>query len=516
MRHQCTPPPQIDANHAEQLTAIELRDRGIRYAECLHALGVRRGDTVALCTSRQLRFAPAMLGAFMLGACVTPISPAYTERELWQAVQLSRPTVVFAEASAAQRLRGLIETVVQFDANDAAAAPGGVLTNSAFIGDHRVPQVADGSAYECPALDMSAQLMWILYSSGTTGLPKGVEFTQQQSLLAVHRNAQRKRFDESLIGENVRFSVLPVFHTYGLSVLMSAILFGQRLVTLSRFEPAAYLRAIQTYRCSTLAVVPTLLVFLAKSPIVDQYNLRSVRVIQCAAAPLATELVLTVQRRLALPDLLVRQAYGLTEAMPALTTQTDRCHQPGSVGELMVGVWGRVVEPDSERVLGANQLGELQFCGSAMRGYVDDATATALAIGADGWLRTGDIGYYDTAGEWFVVDRLKELIKYNGAQVPPAEIEAVLLQMPQIADCAVIGLPDERAGELPTAFVVRQEADAESLSGEQVERFVRERTAPSKWLRGGVQFVAQIPRNAGGKIRRRELLVWVKTLAAKL
>lgn len=506
-------PLQIDASTAEQLTANELRDRGIRCADCMHAIGIRAGDTVAICTSRLLHFAPVMLGALMIGACITPINPAYTERELRQTVNLSLPKLAFAEVAVAKRLSGLIETVVSFDVG--ADASSCMLEYGAFIGNELVPSVVDGSAYECNAQDMANQLSLILYSSGTTGLPKGVEFTQQQWLLAIHRNAQRKRYDESLIGDNIRFSVVPVFHTYGLNILLSALLFGQRLVTLSRFEPVAYLQTIQTYRCSTLSVVPTLMVFLAKSPLIDQYDLSSISVILCAAAPLAAELVLAVRRRLAAPGLLVRQAYGLTEASPALTTQTDRCHRPGSVGELMVGVWGRVVEPDSGRVLRANQPGEMQFWGSTARGYVRNAEATVLTIGADGWLRTGDIGYYDTEGEWFVVDRQKELIKCNGAQVPPAELEAVLLQMPQIGDCAVIGWPDERSGELPMAVVVRQ-TNAERLSGDEVEMYVRERMAPHKWLRGGVRFVEHIPRNAGGKIRRRELLEWARKTMAKL
>lgn len=327
--------------------------------------------------------------------------------------------------------------------------------------------------------------------------------------------SRRQRPDNDVkaaVPVSTTLSIVPMFHTFGCHVLLASMLFGDHLVMLPRFEPTAFLRAIQTYRCTSLFVAPPLMVFLAKSPLVDQFDVSTVRSIFSGAAPLTAELQAAVFKRLNAP--IIRQGYGMTEGTVAFTTQTDRCHTQGSVGELSCGLHGRVVEPESGRILGPNEEGELQFRGNAMRGYVGNALATAETIGADGWLRTGDIGYYTERGEWFVVDRLKELIKHKGFQVAPAELEGLLLQMPQVSDCGVIGVPDERAGELPMAFVVRQ--PGVQLSGAEVEEFVRQRASPSKWLSGGVQFVAQIPKNPSGKILRRELRAAAKNMASPL
>lgn len=198
------------------------------------------------------------------------------------------------------------------------------------------------------------------------------------------------------------------------------------------------------------------MVFLAKNSVVDEYDLSSLKMILCGAAPLTKELEDLVRERIDVP--IIRQGYGMTEGTVGFTTQTDQNHKPGSVGMLNSGIWGRIVDPETGEVLGPYQRGELQFKGNTvMKGYIGDVIATQNTIDSNGWLHTGDIGYVDNDGEFFIVDRLKELIKYKAFQVPPAEIEGILLQHPGISDAGVVGLPDERAGELPLAFVVRQD-----------------------------------------------------------
>lgn len=196
------------------------------------------------------------------------------------------------------------------------------------------------------------------------------------------------------------------------------------------------------------------MVLLSKSPLVDRYDLSSLKVIWCGAAPLSKDTEDAVRARI---GVLIRQGFGMTEGTLAFLGQTDRCHKSGSVGELRQGWWGKIIDTETGLALGPNQRGELCFKGVAlMKGYVGDKLATSATIDADGWLHTGDIGYYDEDGEWYIVDRIKELIKYKAFQVPPAEIEAVLLTHPGIRDVGVIGVPDEAAGELPMAFVVKQ------------------------------------------------------------
>lgn len=266
-------------------------------------------------------------------------------------------------------------------------------------------------------------------------------------------------------------------------------------------------------------MVPPLMVFLAKHPIVEKYDLSSLMVLLCGAAPLSKETEDQIKARyirssawkkgskiyyiyrIGIP--IIRQGYGLSESTLSLLVQTDELCKPGSVGALKKGLYAKVIDPDTGKVLGPNQRGELCFKGDCiMKGYIGDAKSTQTVI-QDGWLHTGDIGYYDDDFEFFIVDRIKELIKYKAFQVPPAEIESLLLTHPKIKDAAVIGKPDEAAGELPMAFVVKQ-ANVQ-LSEEDVIQYVAKSASPAKRLRGGVRFVDDIPKNPSGKILRRVL-----------
>lgn len=210
----------------------------------------------------------------------------------------------------------------------------------------------------------------------------------------------------------------------------------------------------------------------------------------------------------------IRQGYGLSESTLSLLVQNDKHAKPGSVGGLKPGLWAKVIDTETGVPLGPNQRGELCFKGDCiMKGYIGDKKSTATII-KDGWLHTGDIGYFDEDFEFYIVDRIKELIKYKAFQVPPAEIEALLLTHPKIKDAAVIGKPDESAGELPLAFVVKQ-AGVE-LTADEVIKFVADNASPAKRLRGGVRFIDDIPKNPSGKILRRLLRETLKQPKSKL
>lgn len=210
--------------------------------------------------------------------------------------------------------------------------------------------------------------------------------------------------------------------------------------------------------------------FLAKTPLVDEYNVSSIKQIVCRSAPLAQSVITDINRRFNSPE--IREAYGMTESSAVgLTAQTDTHHKRGSVGLLRNGVYGKVLDVVTGKVLGPSQTGELVFKGpNMMKGYVNNVTATREMIDEHGWLHTGDLGYFDDDQEWFIIDRLKELIKYKGHQVAPAELEAVLLQHPKVADAAVIGQPDDEAGEVPLAFVVKK--GGENLTEKEIVEFV--------------------------------------------
>lgn len=246
------------------------------------------------------------------------------------------------------------------------------------------------------------------------------------------------------------------------------------------------------------------MVFLAKNPMVSNYDLSSLRIFWVGAAPLSKELQDSVYDRLGRANLIIRQGYGMTEQALATLAQTDRNHKPGSVGVLREGVWGKIIDPETTKSLGPNERGELLLKGKCiMKGYIGDEASTKNSIDLDGWLHTGDIAFYDKEGEFYIVDRLKELIKYKGYQVPPAELEGILLQNSKISDAAVIGIPDEEAGELPMAFIVKQKNV--NLTAQEVIDYVADRTSTAKRLHGGVQFLNEIPKNPSGKILRREL-----------
>lgn len=245
-----------------------------------------------------------------------------------------------------------------------------------------------------------------------------------------------------------------MFHAYGLLMTIGSAICGAEVVLLRRFEERSFLNAIQTYRTNIAAMVPPLLLFLANSPLVDSYDLSSLLIMGCGAAPLSKQLYDAVIKRLD-TILFLGQGYGMTEMTLSVLTQTPIRMKAGSVGVLQPGTWGKIVDTETGTALGLYERGEMCFKGSAiMKGYVRDVNATKQTIDGDGWLHTGDIGYYDDDEEWFIVDRIKELIKYKGYQVPPAEIENLLLTHPNVLDAAVIGIPDEKAGELALAFVV--------------------------------------------------------------
>ena len=257
------------------------------------------------------------------------------------------------------------------------------------------------------------------------------------------------------------------------------------------------------YKVNILILSPPIMVFLSKSPLVSQFDLSCVKVIRSGGAPLGKELRNSVKKRLNIS--IVQQSYGMTECV-SISGQTIGNEKPGSVGVLRPGTFGQVICLESGKSLGPYKHGELIFKSDAvMKGYINNEAATQQTIDADGWLHTGDIGYYDSDGEFFVVDRLKELIKYKGFQVPPAEIEDILLQHPKVADAAVVGVPDARTGEKALAVIVKQGA----VSEKEIVDYVAKLVSPPKRLHGGVIFVPIIPKNAGGKILRKDLRSFV-------
>ena len=433
----------------------------------------------------------------LAGGTTTTINPLYTVEELTAQLQdadarylLTIPPFLDKAIVAAGR-SGVREVFVLGEA-------AGATSFAALLGSgHPPPEVR---------VDPHRDLATLPYSSGTTGLPKGVMLTHY-NLVA---NLCQLQPVLDMRPDDVVVAVLPFFHAYGQVVLMAAVLWqGATLVTMPRFDLEQFLASLQDYRVTTAAVVPPIMLALAKHPLVDRFDLSALRFVGSGAAPLSAELEEACGRRL---GCVVGQGYGLTETSSALTLHptVEAGIRHGSAGQLLPNTQAKVIDVATGEVLGRDQDGELCFRGpQVMAGYLNRPEATAQMLDADGWLRTGDIGHVDDDGYVYVVDRVKELIKYKGHQVAPAELEAVLVSHPGIADAAVIRVPDEAAGEIPKAFVV---ATAD-LSAQQVMDWVAERVAPHKKVRA-VEFIDQIPKSLSGKILRRLLMEPDRQVAA--
>jgi acyl-CoA synthetase (AMP-forming)/AMP-acid ligase II len=299
-------------------------------------------------------------------------------------------------------------------------------------------------------------------------------------------------------------AILPFFHIYGMTGLVNQPLqAGATVVVLPRFDLVQFLDVLEQQRITQVFVAPPVVLALAKHPAVEGRDLSAIRSLVCAAAPLDAELAGQAAARLGVP---ITQAYGMTELSPGthlVPRGEEAAAPPGTVGKLVPTTEARLVSVGTGEDAGPGEEGEIWIRGpQRMKGYFGRPEETDTLIDGEGWLHTGDIGRVDEDGWWFVVDRVKELIKYKGYQVAPAELEAVLLASPDVADAAVIGVYDERGDEVPKAFVVR--APGSSATEDDVLAFAAERTAPYKRVRR-VEFVDAIPKAASGKILRREL-----------
>jgi len=302
--------------------------------------------------------------------------------------------------------------------------------------------------------------------------------------------------------------VLPFFHIYGLVVILNfGLRCGTTIVTLPRFEPESFLKALQDWRIELAHIVPPMAVALAKHPAVQNYDLRHLETMFSGAAPLGPSVTEAVEQRL---SVVVKQGYGMTEASP-VTHYSDfqGAVRPGTVGRLVPSTECRIVDVESGRDAGVGEPGEVWIRGpQVMLGYLNNIEATARTLDSEGWLHTGDIGTVDSDGYLTIVDRLKELIKVKGYQVAPAELEALLLKHPQIADAAVIPAAHEECGEVPKALVVARG----NLTADEVIAFVHAQVAHYKRIHQ-VAFVDAIPKSASGKILRRVLVAQERSAA---
>ncbi|CAK1582700.1 unnamed protein product [Parnassius mnemosyne] len=351
------------------------------------------------------------------------------------------------------------------------------------------------------------------YSSGTTGMPKGVMLTHKNlvsNLKQIQCPKMMKYKGEKGHGD-VILTVPPFFHIYGFNAVLNYNLtLGYHVVSMPKFTPDDYIKCLVEYKPTTLFVVPSLLAFLATHPLVKKEHLVSVETIMVGAAPTTDSLLekFLLKCEKTKDEIKLLQGYGMTESSPVtlMTPYIYPFNKIGSVGQLVPSTQARVISLTTGVSLGSHKSGELCLRGpQVMKGYLNNEKATLETMDSDGWLHTGDVTYYDDDHYFYIVDRTKELIKVKGNQVSPTEIENVITELPEVADVAVVGVPDALAGELPKAFVVLKPNN--KLTEKQIYDFVAQKLTRYKHLEGGVAFLQTIPRNAAGKIMRNELKV---------
>ncbi len=479
-------PALVDGASGRTITYAGLVGMVHSFAGGLQAAGFGKGDVLALMSPNIPEYAVVFHGVALAGGTITTINPTYTHAEVHKQLVDSRATILitipmFLEVATA----GAEDTDVRdiFVLGEAE----GVRPVTELFGAPLAEQVPV-SASDVVALP---------YSSGTTGISKGVMLTHGNLVANVAQvlSAADIRADESFI------AVLPFFHIYGMQVLMNTGLrAGATIITMPRFDLEEFLRFHQEYGITRSFVAPPIVVALAKHPMVDDYDLSALKQVFSGAAPLSAELALETGARLGCE---VVQGYGMTEMSPVSHLTPPGMFKPGSVGVTAPNTETRIVDPATGKDLGVDEDGEVCVRGpQVMPGYLGNQAATDSTIDREGWLHTGDIGHIDSDGHLYIVDRLKELIKYNGFQVPPAELEALLLTHPSVADAAVVGEPDESAGEIPVAHVVLR--PGHEVSEQDIMDFVAGQVAHYKQVRK-VVITDAIPKSASGKILRRML-----------
>jgi acyl-CoA synthetase (AMP-forming)/AMP-acid ligase II len=478
----------IDGPTGRTLTYKQIAGGSRLVASNLVKRGLAKGDVVAIYSPNIPEYALAFFGVSMAGGINTTINPLYTVDELAQQLKdsgasflVTIPLFLPNALEAAKRM-GIKEVFVMGEGEGATPF------SELLQGDGAMPTIV---------FDPKNDLVAMPYSSGTTGLPKGTMLTHYN----LTSNVLQFIDIEQLAQESILIAVLPFFHIYGMTCLLNGVLHrGGTCVSMPRFDLEMFLNLIQQYKATNLLVAPPIMLALAKHPLVDKFDLSSLKMMTSGAAPMSVAIAELCAERL---KCIVKQGYGMSEASPVTNMNSPLVKIIiNSVGPLVPNLEGKVVDLETGKELEANQNGELCFRGpNVMKGYLNNPEATAKTIDAEGWLHTGDVGYADADGYFYVVDRFKEFIKHKGYQVAPAELEGLLIGHPAIADAAVIPVADEESGENPKAFIVKRG----EITAQEVMDYIADKVAPYKKVRE-VEFVGEIPKSASGKILRRVLI----------
>jgi long-chain acyl-CoA synthetase len=479
------------------LTYREVDSLTNTFANALRGLGVKQYDRVCVFMTNRPEFVISFYAIARIGAVASPMNPSYKEREVAYQISNSEAVAIIVQNEMLPLVEAVrhelpnLKLIISVGAGDPHTTTG-VLKFRDLIAQYPADPIT-GVNIE------PDDLVALPYSSGTTGLPKGVMLTHRNLVCNHHQMTAAGRISS----KDCLMLFLPFYHIYGNMLMGGAMYAGAKCILMERFEPYECLRLVQEHKVTLFYAVPPVMVMLTNWSEINNYDLSSVRYTMCGAAPLAPEVARKWKKITGVNFL---QGYGLTEAAPLTHLNPvfdETINVLESAGLPVHDTEQKIVDIETgEKELGVGEVGELLIRGpQVMKGYWKAEEATAATI-RNGWLYTGDIGYLDENGYLFIQDRKKEMIKYKGFGIAPAEIEALLFEHPAVADCAVIGKPDDEAGEVPKAFVVKK-ADHE-VTPEDILVFATGRLAGYKTLRE-VEFVEVIPKNPSGKILRRIL-----------
>jgi 4-coumarate--CoA ligase len=481
----------VDTSDGKELTFQQVADAIAQIENDMTRNGVRCGDIVGVWCSNSVQMVLVSLAAWKLGAVVTMISSSLTAEEGKRQIELATCAFLFVNSSNRLKVSKIFspsQTRVLFTLD-------GYEFLSLTLPGHNRPAAGQRGI-------RLGDTCVILFSSGTTGFPKAVELTHINLVHALEMASGR--YTERI--QSVALVFLPLTHFYGLGSVLKLLNDCTKTLIMPRFDLEEFLRLTSENELMTMSLVPPVAVMMTKRPeLFKKYDMSGVMAIFCTGAVLSQETTNELMKLLPETLIAVAQGYGLTEVTGAITrTNEEPDAPPGTVGLVVPSLELKIIDVDSGKTCGPHVRGEIAVRGATvMKGYLGNPKATAEMIDPEGWLHTGDIGYYDKNDFLFIVDRIKEMIKHKGQQVAPAELEDLLLYHPDVLDVGVTGIPDEMMGELPAAFIVLRPNSR--TTEKEFQKYVAERVAPYKQLTGGVRFVSTIPKSPTGKILRRLL-----------
>ncbi|WJZ98846.1 hypothetical protein VitviT2T_017346 [Vitis vinifera] len=491
-------PCVIDGANGDIYTYADVELTARRVGAGLHKMGIKQGEVIMLLLQNCTEFVFAFLGASYIGATSTTANPFYMPAEIEKQAKASKCRLIITQACYSEKAMSFAEE------NDVKV----MCIDTPPEGCLHFSELTNADEADLPTVKINPDdVVALPYSSGTTGLPKGVMLTHRGQVTSVAQQVDGDNPNLYFHSEDVILCVLPLFHVYSLnSVLLCGLRVGAAILIMQKFEIIKLLELINKYKVTIAPFVPPIVLAIAKSPVVDEYDLSSIRTVMSGAAPMGKELEDTVRAKL--PNAKLGQGYGMTEAGPVLAMCLAFAKEPfeiksGSCGTVVRNAQMKILDPDTGASLPRNQPGEICIRGhQIMKGYLNDPEATERTIDKEGWLHTGDIGYIDDDDELFIVDRLKELIKYKGFQVAPAELEAMLIAHPNVSDAAVVSMKDEAAGEVPVAFIVR--SNGSKITEDEIKQYISKQVVFYKRIYR-VFFVETIPKAPSGKILRKDL-----------